>query len=114
MQETHTPGPWEMRREGRLLGIFAGDYCLNGMDVSEAISGQLHRDGRPMSEAEIVADFRLLAAAPCLLAACERAAEFIRNGIDYGYIRHPEDGSPEAATLPALIDAVARAKGGAS
>lgn len=107
----HTPGRWEVRREGDLLGIFAGDYCLNGMAVSEATSGQLHRDGLPMSEAEIVADFRLIAAAPDLLAACESAVQFIRNGIDFGYIRRPEEGSPEAATLPALLAAVERARG---
>lgn len=54
---------------------------------------------------------RLITAAPDLLAACEDAIQFISNGVELGYIHLPEKGDRALLTLPALLAAVAKAKG---
>jgi len=71
-------------------------------------------DGRLRTESEeCVANARLMAAAPCLLAALRDAEEFIANGIEYGYIRMPDADTPDSAhETPEIIRAaIAKATG---
>lgn len=58
----------------------------------------------------------LFAAAPDMLAALRKAEQFIRNGIELGYIRMPDAGTPDSAhnTPPMIRAAIAKAEGGAS
>lgn len=48
-----------------------------------------------------------------LLAACEKALQFIRNGIELGYIRMPDKDTPDSAhdTPGMLKSAIAKARG---
>ena len=45
-----------------------------------------------------------------LLEALKLARDFIRNGIEYGYIDEPAPGSPEAQTLGIIVDAISKAE----
>lgn len=45
-----------------------------------------------------------------LLDALKLARDFIRNGIEYGYIDEPAPGSPEAQTLGIIVDAIRKAE----
>lgn len=45
-----------------------------------------------------------------LLEALKLARDFIRNGIEYGYIDTPSQGSPEAQTLGIIVDAIRKAE----
>ena len=45
-----------------------------------------------------------------LLEALKLARDFIRNGIEYGYIDTPSQGSPEAQTLGVIVDAIKKAE----
>ena len=91
MKTTHTPGPWH-------LGMQPGPivYGPNGEQVADLRKGMLHRD-------EDVANIRLIAAAPDLLAALE-AFNAWRN--EHGY------GSPELeAVVCQSLNAIAKARG---
>lgn len=59
----------------------------------------------------VLAGARLVAAAPDLHDACKRAEQFIANGIEFGFIRLPDAGTPDPAhdTLPAIRAALAKA-----
>jgi hypothetical protein len=48
-----------------------------------------------------------------MLAALEKAEQFIVNGVELGFIRLPDPGTPDPAhdTLPAIRAAIARARG---
>lgn len=59
---THTPGPWSCD-----YGDFAA-YCQTGAEVCEVTKGN-HDDGTKISDDEMEANLRLVAAAPELLAA---------------------------------------------
>jgi hypothetical protein len=61
MTATHTPGPWSVVRQGRVFHVNAA---------------------RPFDEAEVEADARLIGASPLLLAALERAFEFLSTNFD--------------------------------
>lgn len=56
----------------------------------------------------------LACAAPALLEALELARQFIANGIELGYIKMPDQDTPDSAhkTLPLIDAAIAAAKGG--
>lgn len=102
IEAKHTPGPWKVSgRRRQVIGRHGAIPCLLAR-VNVAASG-----------VECDANARLIAAAPDLLAACEAAIQFIRNGVEFGYIRLPDAGDPALLTPPALEAAVAKAKGGA-
>ena len=96
----HTPGPWWVYNEGsRFPGIEArlnGSVVVYGNDNEiEGVKGRTH--------AEAIANARLIAAAPELLAALEMVLEYA------------EDCAADRGERPGCIDharsAVAKAKG---
>jgi hypothetical protein len=94
-KHTHTPGPWKVR---------AATFCEDGVPSYEVVM-----PGTPQMNA---CDARLIGAAPELLDACERAVEFIMNGVELGFIIMPDPETPDTAheTLPTLIAAIAKVK----
>lgn len=56
----------------------------------------------------------LFAAAPDMFEALKKAREFIANGIELGFIRMPDAGTPDPAhgTLPAIEAALSKASNG--
>lgn len=92
----HTPGPWHTGTHEDAHIVYDGDCGF----VADA--------GRDDGEAETeAANARLIAAAPDLLAACERAARQLRERL--------LNASPWGALLVSdLEEAIALAKGGAS
>lgn len=95
----HTPGPW--KAESRNYGM-ARVLCGRRV-IAGSITGE--PDGEAMANA------RLIAAAPDLLAACKEAAQFITIGIEYGYIVTPQEGTREAWCLDVIHAAIAKARG---
>lgn len=82
----HTPGPWCWRR---------GQIILNGSNVYEVNEICSPQGGSNPD------DIRLMAAAPELLAACQRLMEYWGHGT-------PVDGGSEAADM--VFAAVAKAQ----
>lgn len=124
MSETkHTPGPWECAQfvapnTGEPLGLEgAKKYVAECIDkggpqffgvVCEKPDGPAdvcHTGNGPTS----AANARLIAAAPDLLAAAVAAQAFIRNGVEFGYIRMPEAGDSALETPGLLAAAIAKA-----
>lgn len=114
-----TPGPW-------MLCTDAEWFSHTGLEkrnrISQSSGFVVYADGKlnePKDALEICvpqfseANARLIAASPDLLAACQLAREFIRNGIELGYIRMPSVHTPDPAhkTLPAIEAAIAKATG---
>lgn len=62
---------------------------------------------------DVMANARLIAAAPNMLAALKAAKQFIENGVELGFIRMPDRSTPDPAhnTLPAIKAAIAAATG---
>lgn len=62
---------------------------------------------------EAIKQEQLRKSAPALLEALEKTKQFIENGIELGYIRMPDDDTPDSAhqTLPIINAAIAAAKG---
>lgn len=54
---------------------------------------------------------QMMEAAPDLYAACLKAKQFIANGIEFGYIRLPDEGDSALETLPLILSALAKAEG---
>ena len=115
ISQKHTPGPWIADlRTGCFAILKQTDKrtCLSGAD-DDAIVFQKGRGEESSPGAyryltdEQVANARLIAAAPELLAALEVAKQFIQNGIEYGYINTPED----EGVLAMIKKAVRKAKG---
>ena len=100
----HTPGPWEIDRfsfRGELPYLIATKFdviCL------------FQQHNRIRVE-DVEANAHLIAAAPDLLAACEKAKQFITNGVELGYIRLPDKPDPALDTLPQICAAIAKAEG---
>jgi hypothetical protein len=97
----HTPGPWrwaDNKRGERRLVAADGTPVLGVRDESTHTRSEVHVE--PWSDE----DERLIAAAPKLLAACERAEMLIRAG---GLV--PIKGE----TWAALREAIAEARGNA-
>lgn len=94
---SHTPGPWVVCETFSTVD--------KGGDTICRMSGQF-------SDQEL-ANMRLIAAAPVLLEACEKALQFIQNGIEFGYIRMPDPETPDSAleTPGMLRAAIVKAKG---
>ncbi|PHR61816.1 MAG: hypothetical protein COA43_01205 [Robiginitomaculum sp.] len=59
----------------------------------------------------VAANAHLIAAAPDMYEALERAKVFIENGIEFGYIQLPEQGDPALETPKLISTALAKAKG---
>lgn len=102
-----TAGPWAMAWEDGKHGVVGSEtagklVCFVGNNTPD--------DGL---EPTRKANARLIAASPDLAEALIAAREFIRNGIDLGYIRMPDaDTEDPAHETAAKIDA-ALAKAGA-
>lgn len=98
----HTPGKWAIDRRRRARGyavaIFSGDRAI--CDVPD-------QNGDPGNDPESDANARLIAAAPDLLEALERAERALANTREH----NPHDLGP-SDTLIAVRAAIARAKGG--
>jgi hypothetical protein len=77
----HTPGPWEIDED--TLDVIA----LTIGDLPAYIASQpADSAGRPLGEGEVMANLRLIAAAPELLAACRMALDYFnetRSGRDW-------------------------------
>lgn len=70
----HTPAPWKLDERGNLKEAFIeaiGDGDLTRLDVSVATDDRCRKTA--------LANARIIAAAPDLLAACELAIEFLRG-----------------------------------
>ena len=93
----HTPGPWMVVSDGNVISEQQG--------IVERIAVSIF-----CSKERREANARLIAAAPQMLEALEDAKLFIENGIETGYISEPQPGTPESATLPAIIAAIKAAK----
>jgi hypothetical protein len=108
-----TPGP---------LGVFDG-VLVNGGEIRVFVQPLSARTEFGKITAEIptdtypretqVANAKLYAAAPDLLAAAKLALQFIENGCELGYIRMPDADTPDAAhaTPWILHTAIDRAEG---
>lgn len=109
----HTPGPWYVGAQNDILHVIDRPARPSNDDANPdrevTVIAKLYQV--PGGHAAETANADLLAAAPDLLAACEDAIQFIRNGIEFGYIRQPDPAHPEGKTLPGLVAAVKKAKG---
>jgi len=100
----HTPGPWHYE-----AGYDGGDsddsvafICHEGTSSEDTVVAAMHLSDRVGNEASLIADARLIAAAPDLLAALERLAS-------YGNIfRYKES---EVNPYEQAMAAIAKAKG---
>jgi len=78
----HTPGPWSWNKnnwrgeEDLYYAYVAGDRYENE-DGTQVSTGICRVEGNATSQRTTEANARLISAAPDLLAACERIAEFI-------------------------------------
>ena len=98
----HTAGPWEWHiKDGGLDNLVANPPNVSVKNIVVVQHGYCQLD----------ADAALIAAAPDLLAACYKAAQFIINGVGFGYILMPDEGDTALETLPALRAAIAKATG---
>jgi hypothetical protein len=95
-------GPWSFDSAGQQAPILRLS-CADGEHPAHEMRSYYER----------VANARLIAAAPELLEALEAARQFIRNGIELGYITMPDAGTPDSAhdTLPMIEAAIAKARG---
>ena len=106
--EAHSSLPWfdvESIRDGLLI------QSSDGLPIATMLS-----NGDPFKVALANAAFIVQACNhhAMLVVALKRAEQFIRNGIEYGYINEPKAGQPEAATLGIISHAIAQAEGGAA
>lgn len=101
-----TPGPWNCFYKTKY------DEWHVSLPMSRgSMRLALFPDGIQSENRE--ADARLIAAAPEMLAALEKARQFIVNGVELGFIRMPDDSTPDPAheTLPAIEAALSLAQG---
>lgn len=109
--ETHSPLPWSHRLDFHPPepGIVSAN---GGLVCSVRYHGNLStitRTGQEFSHADARLIVQTCNHHNMLVAALERAEQFIRNGIEYGYIDEPKVGQPEAATLGIISHAIAQA-----
>lgn len=122
-ERTHTPGPWAVTGISMSTGsISVGqrDQRIVIADVTNAASfgdmlgGAMRRGGGKFDQADCStqhANARLIAAAPDMFEALKAARQFIANGVELGFIRMPDAGTPDPAhdTLPVIEAALAKA-----
>lgn len=103
---SHTPGPWRLSLHSGVSANGASIYAgkLRVATLPRAAD-------RPYDTKE--ADGHLIASAPDLLAALKCAHMFIRNGIEFGFIRMPDADCPDPAKeTPGIVRAaIAKAEG---
>jgi hypothetical protein len=114
-----TPKPWH-KCPAIDFDKMGGPYGHDGMTAVYSPPSPTELEGDSDDWPQLIAyvdgfrgDDNLIAAAPDLYAACVAAGEFIRNGIEFGYIRMPDSDTPDRAhgTLPMLRAAIAKAEG---
>lgn len=120
MNASHTPGPWSVPSDDQArsalsvsgVPILAHNRSYDDNLAIFTVPANALFGGRE----EALANARLIAAAPDMLAALEGARTFIENGTSLGFIRMPDEGTTDAAhdTLPAICAAVAKARGEAA
>ena len=118
-EQKHTPGPWEVdcrtgcfavRRRGDKLNCLS-EASRDSIVFQNGRSEELSEpNGYRYLTDEQIANAYLIASAPELLEALKLARDFIRNGIEYGYIDTPSQCSPEAQTLGIIVDAIKKAE----
>lgn len=106
----HTPGPWEW-------DIESGDIEIRMGDAVESPGNHLAHNSfkyvdmietyKKEQKEQAIANTQLIVAAPDLLKAAEKGLEYIKNGIEYGYI----DPDQESDTPKMLEKAINKAKG---
>lgn len=96
----HTPGPWEVDDCGNICGGGAALAAVYGAEDFPC----LPEEDYDAVNVECAANARLMAAAPDLLAACEKALEFWHSD-------HPNDTGEAMDAREFIRRAVARAKG---
>ena len=107
-ESKHTPGPWTACNGGRCQCKIVS--CKDH-PIAKAFSLEWGDPGLPygyIDEGVAVANARLIAAAPDLLAACERAEQTIRNLAGGGWIREGDGvtiAMNESSNLRAAIHA---------
>ncbi len=117
----HTPTPWRLEYHPGQRGEPATLIMQEGAEACERWIAEcpwgLDGDGDgdcSATEAQANAAFivRACNAHGDLIAACRAAEQFIRNGVEYGYIRMPDKDTPDKAhdTLPTLEAAIAKAE----
>ena len=109
----HTPGPWTLIKEG--------DRCEELKVIGPEQKGSFYpktiANAGIVYGAEDVANFALIAAAPKMLSALEKVAEFIRDQYECHEAQALEGGylSEEAEPIWAIIsEAIADARAGES
>lgn len=105
-----TAGPWVLRDSMQSSVI----YKLNARGSNRFwLSVQRGHDdnGERITAKEAHEIARLIKAAPMMLEALVKARQFIRNGVELGYIHMPFDPDPATETLPAIEQAIAAATG---
>ena len=103
------PGPWEVYRWGlddeavEILGP-------EGQSIADLSEREEEAEAPPVSFVEVLANARLIAAAPDLLAACERVLEDL-EGVGWGEVQGSDAEAWLVETEKALRAAIAKARG---
>jgi len=105
MDAKHTTGPWVIQ-DNAAFGVHI--YGPGGLGGGKHLARVSNSAG-----VDVMANARLIAAAPNMLAALKAAKQFIENGVELGFIRMPDRSTPDPAhnTLPAIKAAIAAATG---
>lgn len=84
--QEHTPGPWAWKNEGHPDAHTYGIYAPGVVNPLARANAVGIRDGYPggVGPEETIANARLIAAAPLLLAALREASERLWMYADYG------------------------------
>ena len=96
MTATHTPGPWTVEYDGSIV------MC------GQVVSGPIAPD---MADGDGVANSRLIAAAPELLAACEALDRCLMRNSDGRYFVCEGRNSDYNTSCDAIHAAIAKARG---
>ena len=102
MEAKHTPGPW-MNSNGTILAP-AGKVAEAGNPGYDGFAAE--------SEDEAIANARLIAAAPDLLAALRKALEWVEHVQSVAWDSIPEGMRGDNGAAWAIRSAIARATGG--
>jgi hypothetical protein len=113
MTRRHTPAPWRwFTRRDPETGIETQETGVK-MRTLIGANGQGFAWTVGLSPEVDMANADLMSAAPTMLEALERADQFIRNGVELGYIRMPDpDSSDSALQTPGIIRAAIAAATG--